>query len=201
VAPVVNAFLAKYATVQVELTLLDRTVDLVEEGLDVGVRIGQLPDSSLVALPAGQTRRVVCASPAYLKRAGTPRVPADLAAHRSVSFNGVTPGHEWTFAVPEARAGGRSGTTGVTMRPSLATNQIDPALAACVDGAGVGRFLCYQVRAALATRKLRRLLREFEPAPLPIHVVYPHARLLSGNVRAFVDFALPRLRALGVGAD
>ena len=84
---------------QVELILLDRVVDLVEEGIDVGVRIGQLPDSSLVALPIGQTRRVVCASPAYLKRAGTPASPADLAAHRCVSFGGARAGHEWTFAI------------------------------------------------------------------------------------------------------
>jgi DNA-binding transcriptional LysR family regulator len=188
VAPVITEFIGKHAAVQVELILLDRVVDLVEEGIDVGVRIGRLPDSSLVALPIGETRRVVCASPAYLKRAGTPVSLADLAAHRCVSFGGLAPGNEWTFA-----SDGKA--TRVTVTPALASNQIDPALDACVGGAGLGQFLSYQVRALLETGKLKRVLVGFEPAPLPIHAIYPSARLLSSNVRALVDWAVPRLRA------
>jgi DNA-binding transcriptional LysR family regulator len=187
VAPVATEFIVKHAAVQVELLLLDRVVDLVEEGLDVGVRIGRLPDSSLVAIPVGQTRRVVCASSAYLKRAGTPKLPTDLAQHRCVNFSGLTPGHEWHF-------GSGANATRITVNAGLASNQIDPALDACVRGLGVGQFLCYQVQALLDGGQLRRVLSEFEPAPLPIHVIYPHARLLSPNVRAFVDWTVPRLQ-------
>ena len=155
VAPIATEFVARNAAVQLELVLLDRVVDLLEEGIDVAVRIGHLPDSSLVAIPVGQTRRVVCASPAYLKRAGTPRSLAELARHR---------------------------------------NQIDVALDACLAGIGIGQFLCYQVQALLDAGRLARILAEFEPPPLPIHVLYPHGRLLSSNVRAFVDWTVPRLR-------
>ena len=191
VAPVLTAFAERFPAVKVELVLLDRVVDLVEEGIDVGVRIGQLPDSSLVAVPIGETRRVVCASPAYLKRAGTPASPSDLAAHRCVSFGGLAPGHEWRFMV-----GGKA--VRVTVAAALASNLIDPVLDACVAGAGLGQFLSYQVRTLLEARKLKRVLAEFEPPPLPIHAIYPSARLLSSNVRALVDWSVPRLRARAI---
>lgn len=183
VAPVATGFIARYPAVQVELLLLDRVVDLLEEGLDAGVRIGRMPDSSLVAVPLGQTRRVTCASPAYLRRAGLPREPADLARHRCVSFAGLAAGNEWTFD-----------RTRVTVSPALASNQIDAALDACVAGLGIGQFLCYQVQALLDSRRLQRVLGDFEPAPAPIQVIYPQARLLSSNVRAFVDWSVARLR-------
>jgi len=188
VAPVITEFVGQYPAVRVELILLDRVVDLVEEGLDVAVRIGHLPDSSLVALPIGETRRVVCASPVYLKRAGTPVALADLAAHRCVTFGGIAPGNEWTFA-----AGGK--TVRVAITAALSSNQIDPVLDACVQGAGLGQFLSYQVAALLETRALKRVLADFEPPPLPIHAIYPSARFLSSNVRALIDWAMPRLRA------
>ncbi len=188
VAPVLTAFAERFPAVKLELVLLDRVVDLVEEGIDVGVRIGQLPDSSLVAVPIGETRRVVCASPAYLKRAGAPASPSDLAAHRCVSFGGLAPGHEWRFMV-----GGKA--VRVTVAAALASNLIDPVLDACVAGAGLGQFLSYQVRTLLEARKLKRVLAEFEPPPLPIHAIYPSARLLSSNVRALVDWSVPRLRS------
>jgi DNA-binding transcriptional LysR family regulator len=187
VAPVANGFLAKYPRVRLDLLLLDRVVDLLEEGVDAAVRIGQLPDSSLVAVPVGQTRRVVCASAAYLRRAGTPRTPAELAKHRCISFGGLAPGHAWSFG-PGERA------TRVPVAAFLATNQIDVALDACIAGLGVGQFLCYQVQAALDRGELRRVLGESEPAPLPIHVVYPHGRLPSSSLRAFVDWTVPQLR-------
>jgi DNA-binding transcriptional LysR family regulator len=187
VTPVVAEFLAREPAVEVELLLLDRVIDLVEEGIDAGVRIGQLPESSLVAVPVGQTQRVVCASPAYLKRAGTPKTPRDLAAHRCVAFTGLVQTAEWSF-------GGRA-LERVAVRPVLSTNQIDAAIDACVRGVGCAQFLSYQVQALIDTGKLKRLLPDFEPEPLPIQIVYPHARLLSPNVRAFVDFAVPRLRS------
>jgi len=192
IAPLVTEFVGRHSAVQVELVLLDRVVDLVEEGIDVGVRIGRLPDSSLVAMPIGQTRRVVCASPAYLKRAGTPATLADLAAHRCVSSGGVAPGNEWTFL-----AAGKA--LRVRVAPAFASNLIDPVLAACVGGAGLGQFLSYQVKALIDARALKPVLTEFEPAPLPIHVIYPSARFLSSNVRAFVEWVVPQCRALAIG--
>ncbi len=186
VAPVVAAFLTREPAMEVELLLLDRVIDLVEEGIDAGVRIGQLPESSLVAIPVGQTQRVVCASPAYLRKAGTPKAPGELAAHRCVAFTGLVQTADWSF---RGRALQR-----VTVRPVLSTNQIDVAIDACVRGIGCAQFLSYQVEALIAAGKLKRLLPDFEPEPLPIQIVYPHARLLSPNVRAFVDFVVPRLR-------
>lgn len=194
VAPAVTSFLRQYPGLRVEMLLLDRIVDLVEEGMDAGVRIGHLPDSSLVAISVGQVRRVVCASPAYLRRAGTPKSPRDLAGHRTIGFSGLSPGRQWTF-------GGEGPPNSVTVEPTFASNQIDTALAACADGVGVGQFLSYQVQALLAAGRLKRILREHEGAPVPIHVVYPSARLLSTNVRAFVDWIVPRLRASRVDLD
>jgi DNA-binding transcriptional LysR family regulator len=179
VAPVVNAFLARYPAVEVELLLFDRVVDLVEEGIDAAIRIGYLPESTLVARRIGETRRVVCASPAYLKRAGLPKSPADLDGARCVVFSGLASGNEWQFAgKPPAR---------VTVNPLLRTNQFDVAIEACLAGLGCGQFLCYQVDALIKAKRLKRVLSEFEPPPLPISIVYPHARLLSSNVRVFID--------------
>jgi DNA-binding transcriptional LysR family regulator len=185
VAPAATEFIARHPAVEVDLLLLDRMVDLLEEGIDIGVRIGKLPDSSLVAIPVGETRRVVCASPAYLKRAGTPKSPADLATQRCVNFNGLAPGREWRFA---------AGTCKVNA--AFATNQVEAALEACTRGVGIGQFLSYQAQALLAEGRLKRVLREFEPAPLPIQAIYPHARLLSSNVRSFVHWLMPRLKAM-----
>jgi DNA-binding transcriptional LysR family regulator len=186
IAPIVLAFMARYRQMETELLLLDRVVDLVEEGIDVALRIAHLPESSLVAVPVGQTRRVVCAAPSYLKRAGVPQRPADLAAHRCIIFSGLTT-NQWSF-------GGKR-TAEATVRPALKTNQFDVAIEACLAGMGCGQFLCYQVEALLKARKLRRVLEEFEPAALPVHLVFPSARHLSANVRAFIDMAVPRLRA------
>jgi DNA-binding transcriptional LysR family regulator len=187
VAPIVTEFIVKYPAVQVELLLLDRVVDLVEEGIDAAVRIGELPDSSLVAIAVGQTRRVFCASRAYLKRGGVPQSPADMAEHRCVNFTGLAGPAEWSFG-----DGATAYRTSIT--PAFTTNQIDTALDACLQGVGIGQFLSYQVQALLDQDKLERVLVEFEPAPLPIHIVYPHSRLLSSNVRRFIDWAAPRLR-------
>lgn len=187
VAPIVAAFLGAHPHVQIELLLLDRIVDLVEEGLDVGVRIAQLPDSSLVAVAVGHTRRVVCASRAYLKRAGTPKVPRQLAGHSCIASSMLDETRAWSF--------GGSAPQRVAVQPLLVTNQMDAAIDACRAGLGCVQALRYQVQASLDDRTLVRLLARFEPEPLPIQLVYPHARLLSANVRAFADFAVPRLRA------
>ncbi len=186
-APLALQFLARHHALQIELLLLDRLVDVIDEGVDVAVRIGALADSSLVAIGVGETRRVVCASPAYLREAGAPREPADLTAHRCVNFAGLAPGAEWLFATSR-------GARGVAIRPVLASNQIDVALDACLHGVGIGQFLGSQVQALLDAKRLTRVLGEFEPDATPVHLIYPHARLLSTNVRAFVDWAVPRMR-------
>lgn len=186
-APVVAEFLAAHPAMSADLMLLDRVVDLLEEGIDLALRIGRLPDSSLVALPLGSLRRIVCASPAYLARAGRPAHPAELAGHRCIRFSGLPGGEEWRF--PEA-------TGAVTVSGPLTTNQLDVAVDACISGLGCGRFLSYQVSAALADGRLQALLVDFEPPPVPVNLVYPHSRLVSARVRAFVEFARPRLQAV-----
>lgn len=189
-APVVARFAAQHAALEVELLLLDRVVDLVEEGMDAAVRIGEMPDSTLVAVPLAQTSRVVCAAPSYLRKAGVPKQPADLSGHRVIAFTGLSSSDEWRFGgKPRLRA---------AVRPFLRTNQIDVALDACLQGYGCCQFLCYQVNDLIADGRLKRVLVEFEPPAVPIQIVYPHARLLSPNVRAFIGTAVAALRAPGV---
>lgn len=186
VAPVVMEFAARHPAVEAELLLLDRVVDLVEEGIDIAFRIAHLPESSLVALSVGQTRRVVCAAPEYLRRAGTPRTPSDLGGHRCIVFAGLTPGNEWSFAGKPAIR--------MPVHAAVRTNQVDVAIAAVAQGLGCGQFLEYQVASLIAEKKLKRVLTGYDPPPVPIQLVYPHARHLSPNVRTFADLAVQRLR-------
>ncbi|HJV26931.1 MAG TPA: LysR family transcriptional regulator [Aromatoleum sp.] len=187
VAPLVTDFLTAYPQVRVELLLLDRAVDMLEEGIDVAIRIGSLPESSLVAIPLGTTRYVVCASPDYLGRHGSPLHPGDLKDHRCVRFTGVTPGTEWEFS-----CAGRPERFGIS--DILATNQVDAALDACTKGLGCGRFLAYQVHDLMAEGRLVRVLQDYEPDARPVNLIYLHSRLLSPRIRAFVDWAVARLR-------
>ncbi len=186
-APVVNEFLARHTAMQVELLLLDRVVDLLEEGVDAALRIARLQDSTLVAVPLGQVRRVFVGSPALLKRLGRPQRPEDLKDAPCVSFTGMGPADEWTFE--------RSGRAlRVKVASVLVSNQVDAALAACEAGLGWGRFLSYQVEDALRAGRLKAVLPDESAGTIPMQIVYPHARLLSANLRAFLDFAAPRLR-------
>ena len=185
-APLVTGFLAMHPDVTVEFLMLDRVVNLVEEGLDASVRIGSLADSSLVAIEVGRTRRVVCASPGFLKRHGVPRVPADLARHPCIRFTGLASG-DWEF-----RVGGKP--VRVRVEAPIATNQIDPALDACVQGLGYGMFLCYQVSALERAGRLRYVLDAYEPESMPVSLVYPQARLVSARLRALIDWIVPRMR-------
>jgi DNA-binding transcriptional LysR family regulator len=186
-APVVNEFLARHPAMQVELLLLDRVVDLLEEGVDAALRIARLQDSTLVAVPLGQVRRVFVGSPALLKRLGRPQRPEDLKEAPCVSFTGMGPADEWTFE--------RSGRAlRVKVASVLVSNQVDAALAACEAGLGWGRFLSYQVEDALRAGRLKAVLPDESAGTIPMQIVYPHARLLSANLRAFLDFAAPRLR-------
>jgi DNA-binding transcriptional LysR family regulator len=166
--------------------LLDRVIDLIEEGIDVGVRLAHLPDSSLVAVPVGETRRIVVGSAALIRRRRLAGVH-DLRAAPCVSFMGLVSPQDWPMVVDgEALR--------VPVNTVLATNQIDAAIVACQRGLGYGQFFDYQVQEALRAGRLKPVLEPHWPAPTPIHVVYPQTRLLSGNVRSFVDFVVPRLR-------
>jgi DNA-binding transcriptional LysR family regulator len=187
VAPAIAGFLARHRKMQVELMLLDRVVSLVEEGIDVAVRIGPLADSSMVAVPVGQIRRVVVASPALLKAAGTPKRPEDLSQLPCVRFTALMPGSTWHF-VEDGRP------LSVQVGGPFACNQAAACVDACVAGLGFGLFISYQVRRQVDAKQLKEVLTAFEPPPLPVSLVYPHARLLSPRVRAFVDFAAAQLR-------
>jgi len=189
ITPIVNAFVRRYPKVNIDLLLVDRFTNLVEEGLDVAVRVGELPDSSLVAVPVGQARRVICASPDYLRRQGKPRVPQDVAAHRCVRFTGVAPRDEWDF-----RMGRRE--VAIPITSVISCNQIDSALQACLDGLGLGMFFSYQVASHRKAGELKYVLEKFEAEPRPIQVIFPHSKLLSAKVRTFVDECVAQLRSV-----
>ena len=184
VLPVLNEFLRANATVDVRLSLGDRIAHLLDEHVDVAARIGVLPDSRLNAVPLGALRSVVCASPAYLRAHGTPRTPADLAAHRCITFEAVFPA-PWRFA---------GGATFAPARPRLVVNTAEAAVDAAIAGLGVTRVLSYQADAALRAKQLRLLLREIEPPPVPVNLVYDGQQRVTSKLRAFLDFAAPRLR-------
>jgi DNA-binding transcriptional LysR family regulator len=183
VGPLMSAYLARYPGVSGTLTLSDRNVHLVEDGIDVAVRIGVLNDSSLVARRVGATRRVVVAAPAYLARHAPLRAPEELAAHAVIHFAGVQAAPEWRFLVDgQSRA--------IALSPGLVTNSADVAIGHAERGGGLTMVLAYQVVAAVRAGRLAIVLADFEAPPLPIHLVYPTTRLLSAKVRAFVDLAL-----------
>jgi DNA-binding transcriptional LysR family regulator len=188
VVPAIADFLAAQPAVDVELLLLDRVVDLLEEGVDLAVRIGHLPDSSLVAVRVGATRRVICASPRYLAEHGRPKRPNDLARHACLRFIGSGSWRDW-----ELRHGTRTRRLAVDGR--IDCNHRDAQIFACERGFGLGQFLDYQVADALREGRLERVLEPYEPAPLPIHVVYPNSRHASARVRALSSFLVERLRA------
>lgn len=190
VAPAVADFLREYRRVKVELLLLDRVVNLVEEGIDVGIRIARLEDASMIAIPVDEVRRVVCASPALLRRVGVPKHPEALAEQPCIRHHGLSPGPAWTF-----RVDGRS--RAIPIEGPLVSNHAASARDACVGGLGFGLFLSYQVAPMLAAKKLRVVLADFEPEPIPVSVVYPHARLMSPRIRVFVDWMKQRLRRSG----
>jgi DNA-binding transcriptional LysR family regulator len=188
VAPVLLDFLASHPHVVARMLFLDRVVDLLDEGLDVAVRIAHLPDSSLTAIPVGWVRQVVCASPAYLAAHGTPGAPADLARFDAITFSQAVSRQEWQFGPT-----GRGAT--VNPRTHLVVNTADVAVAAAVAGRGLTRVLSYQSAPDVRAGRLQIVLEEFEPPPIPINVVYPEGRRAAAKVRAFVDFTVERLRA------
>jgi DNA-binding transcriptional LysR family regulator len=184
VAPIVLAFLAKHAEVDARLVLLDRVVSLADEGIDIGVRIGALPDSALKARVIGHVRTVACASPAYLARAGRPRAPSALAKHQVIAFTATTPLVErWAFRGASVR-----------VRPRLVTNTGQAAIDAAVAGAGIARVMSYQVAASVDAGKLEIVLARYEPEPVPVQLVQLPG-VAARVATTFAEFAAERLKA------
>ncbi|WP_437286149.1 LysR family transcriptional regulator [Sorangium sp. So ce406] len=188
VAPVVFDFLARHPRVSARTLLVDRVVDMLDEGLDVAVRIAHLPDSSLTAIRVGTVRLVVCASPDYLAARGAPETPADLTQLDTIGFSQAAWPAEWSFS-----SGAR--VEKVLPPSQLLVNTADVAIAAAVAGRGLARVLSYQVGPELRAGRLRIVLPAFEPPPVPVHVVHPEGPRAAARVRAFVDFLVERLRS------
>jgi DNA-binding transcriptional LysR family regulator len=188
VLPIVGELLARNPRLQVRLLLLDRVVSLIDEGVDVAVRIAALPDSSLVAQRVGAIRRITCASPDYLRANGTPERPEELVAHACITVPNLTSAERWSFPA-------RGGTRSVAVTTRLEVNSPEAAVDAACAGAGIARVLSYQAAAALAGGRLRRILEDFEPAAIPVHVVHGDGGSPRPNVRAFTTLAVARLKA------
>lgn len=189
VRAIVDAFLAAHSSVRVHLLLLDRVISVIDEGVDVAVRIAHLPDSALLAHAVGEVRRVVVASPHYLARHGRPKEPGDLARHRCIASTSVAPGDVWAFARKDGTPSKQ-----VRVSPCLSVNVAEAAIQSALSGAGITCALSYQVAEHLSAGALVRLLGAYEPPPLPVHLVYPASNARTAKVRAFLDMATPRLR-------
>ena len=186
VQPVVVEFLRMFPRVTARLLLVDRTVDLIEEGLDVSVRIGALPDSSLIATRAGSIRHITCASPAYLASRGRPSSPQELRNHDCISFTALSPVERWSFAGPKPQR--------VNLHPRLTVNTAEAAIDAAVAGLGITRVLSYQAARPVADGSLRLILENFEPEEMPVNILHREDRLPQAKVESFIAFAVPRLR-------
>jgi len=189
VLPIVAAFLKTCPQVTVRLLLADRVVSLIEEQVDLAVRIGRLPDSSMVATRIGSIGYVTCASPKYLADRGTPSHPKELAGHDCITFTGIAAAaKEWSFKVTRKHIV-------VPVQSRLVVTTAEAAIDAAIAGIGITRVLSYQVADAVKKQRLTLLLRDFEPEPYPASFVYPSGRHIAAKLRAFLDFAVPRLRS------
>jgi DNA-binding transcriptional LysR family regulator len=187
--PVAVEFLRAHPDIRMRVQLTDRAVNLLEEHVDLALRIGELPDSSMIAARVGLIREVLCASPAYLKIRGVPKQPADLVTHDCIAFEGhFTTQANWTFQT--------KGTAHTIQAPSrLVVNTAEAALVAAAGGAGIARVFSYHLVDLPRARDLVKLLEAYEPPPVPVHLVYPSQRQVPLKLRAFLDFSIPRLRA------
>ncbi len=185
-APLLTQFLARNPRISVDLMLIDRNVDLVDEGIDLALRIGKLKDSGLIALPVGEVERVVCASPALIAAEGEPKTPSDLEALPCVRLQNLARSSTWTF-----REGFRKQS--IRVGGPLSCNHIGAAIAACVEGAGFGQFLSYQVHSLVQQRELVRVLEPFEERAIPVSLVYPGGRMATARQRALTTFLKQRL--------
>lgn len=187
VLPIVMDYLSQHPAVTAQTLFLDRVTNLIEEGMDVAIRIGHLADSELNAIRVGTVRRVVCASPAYLAAHGEPMAPAELAGHRIIANVSAWPSLEWRF--------GRERKTSVSVHPQLVCNLNEATISAAIEGWGLARVLSYQIDAAVRDGRLRVVLADFEEGPLPVHVVHAGGHGPSAKIRSFVDFAVEQLKA------
>lgn len=185
--PAVSSFLSAYPDVRVQLMLTDRVAHFLDDQVDVALRIGPLPDSSLIATRLGAVRRVVCASPDYLSAHGTPTTPEDLAHHQVISRQDVTAPDSWSFESNGAEFS-------IDFQSRLSVNTIDAAIDAGLAGAGIIRAASYQVVQHVRSGRLKVILAPFELAPRPVHLVYNKQSRLPLKIRAFIDFVVPRLR-------
>jgi DNA-binding transcriptional LysR family regulator len=183
VSSVMSAYLKRYPEVNAELRLSDRMINLVEDGVDLAVRIGHLADSSLVARHVGEMRRIVVASKAYLKQHGEPKTPQAIAPHRTIQFGAAGTAPDWRFVE-------QGNEIRITPAPRFSTNSADAAIRYAVQGGGLTRVLAYQAAEAIKSGKLQIVLAKFEQPALPIQIVYPTSRLLSAKVRAFIDLVV-----------
>lgn len=187
VMPGIVEYLDRYPATEVTALFLDRIVSLLEEGLDVGVRIGELPDSSMRALRVGSVRHVLCASPEHLRNRGIPQHPEDLRKHPIISSSAGNFTVDWRF-------GSKITSQRLSIKPRLAVTTNDAAIAAAVSSFGITRLLSYQIAPQLAAGELQIILSEYEPTPLPVHIVHREGRYASVKVRTFVDLLAERLR-------
>jgi DNA-binding transcriptional LysR family regulator len=188
VLPVATEFLKTYPEIDIRFVFGDRVINLLEDQIDIAVRIGELPESSLIATRVGMIRRVVCGSPAYLRRNGKPKSPADLGSHACITFDGIAASSGWSFFVDKE-------LQPVPVRSRLIVNNAEAAIDAAIAGLGLTRVLSYQVADALDDRKLVRVLEPFEPAESPVSLVYASQGRVPLKLRAFIDYAVPRLRS------
>ena len=188
VTPILVDFLDRYPAVSAETLFVDRIVNLMDEGLDVAIRIGHLPDSSLTAIRVGQIRLVTFAAPEYLDAHGTPASPDELVSHRLIHSRALGHGAEWNFY-----ADGRPAD--VSIAPRLQMNTNDAVIEAVTRGWGLSRLLSYQIAPLVREGRLTTVLDAFEPPPLPIHIVHQEGRMVSAKLRTFADFMAERLRA------
>jgi DNA-binding transcriptional LysR family regulator len=196
VLPVVNDFLVSFPEINVRMVLSDRNVHLVDDQIDMAVRVGNLPDSSMVATRVGSIGRAACASPAFLAAHGTPRTPADLTGLPCVAFDGMSEGTTWMFSSAD-----RQQTQSIRVHPRLMVNTAEAAIDAAIAGVGVTQVLSYQAVQAIGEGKLKRILREFERPPVPVSLIHAGQGLLPLKMRSFLEFAAPRLRKALVGVE
>jgi DNA-binding transcriptional LysR family regulator len=185
--PILAEFFRVYPKIDVRLVLVDRIISLPEDHVDVALRVGVLPDSRLIASRVGSVRRVVCASPAYLAARGTPGTPDDLAGHDCISYEGVLAGNAWRFVRDKMEIT-------VSVQPRLFVSHVEAACDAVRAGIGIARVFSHHVAESVEEGELVTVLDDFEPAPLPVNLLYTAGRFLPIKVRAFLDFAAPRLK-------
>lgn len=190
VAPILTEFLDRHPSVSADVLMVDRIVNMVEEGFDLAVRIGELPSSGLTAVRVGQVRRIICGAPGYFEANGMPKTPTDLQKHQIVSASPVSPTTEWRF--------GHDMQDIVRVKPRLTVSSVATAISVAKRNWGICRVLSYQVGPDLQSGALQAVLEDYEPAPLPIHLVHVEGRRAPAKIRAFVELAKDRLRATSV---